>query len=322
MRETVGRFAPTPSGFLHAGNLLCALIAWLSVRSQGGRFLLRIEDLDRPRCTDELTRQCIEDLKALGLDWDGPILYQSQRTPIYEEHLRRLESQGLTYPCFCTRAMLHSLTAPNQGDTQYIYPGTCARLTEEEVKQLSIHRTPSIRFRVPDREMVFSDRLQGLYRENPAKDCGDFVLRRSDGLFGYQLAVVVDDALSGVTEVVRGRDILSSTPRQICLYQALGYPVPEYAHIPLMTDSQGRRLAKRDADIRLVSLKNRYSVPWILGMLGCSCGLLEEIAPVSLDDLIRVFSWDRIREKQSFQLFFPDASASLEGHARRVISLK
>lgn len=311
MNGPVGRFAPTPSGYLHAGNLVCALLAWLSVRSRNGRFLLRIEDLDLPRCTPEYTQQCIEDLRLLGLDWDGPILYQSQRTQVYEEHLQQLTDLGLTYPCFCTRAMLHTLSAPNLGDTQYIYPGTCANLSPAEVQALSALRNPAIRFRVPDRTIAFHDLVQGEYAENPARDCGDFVLRRSDGLFGYQLAVVVDDAFSGVTEVVRGRDILSSTPRQICLYEALGHPIPVYAHIPLMTDAQGRRLAKRDQDIRLASLSRRYSVPWILGMLGYACGLLPELGPVHLWDLIPLFSWERIRSSGSFRLVMPGQSDAI-----------
>lgn len=291
----VGRFAPTPSGRLHLGNILCAMLAYLSARRAGGRFLLRIEDLDVPRCPRCLAAQAIEDLEWLGFTWDAPPLYQSERTAVYEAHLARLREKGLVYPCFCTRAQLHSVVAPNLGDTQFIYPGTCARLTPQEVETLAKLRKPAIRMRVPDREVTFTDGLFGEQRENLARDCGDFMLRRSDGLFGYQLAVVVDDALSGVNEVVRGRDILSSTPRQIDLLEQLGYPVPAYYHIPLLTDHEGRRLAKRDRDLDLTALAQRFTPAELLGALACACGLQEDMRPAALEELVRDFSWDKVR---------------------------
>ena len=294
MQEIVGRFAPTPSGRLHMGNLLCALLAFLSARSRHGRFLLRVEDLDRPRCTPELTEKCIRDLQFLGLEWDGGILFQSRRTPVYEAVLHRLIQTGNTYPCFCTRARLRSMLAPNLGDTQVVYPGFCRNLTETEREKLAMIRTPSIRLRVPDTVISLEDRLQGPFSENLLHACGDFVLRRSDGLFSYQLAVVVDDAESGVTEVVRGRDILSATPRQIYLARLLGYPPLHYVHIPLLMDPGGRRLSKHEHDMSLDGFRERYSREEILGILGCAARLLDRPEPVSLDDLIRVFSWDRI----------------------------
>lgn len=292
-----GRFAPTPSGRLHLGNILCAMLAYLSARSQGGRFLLRIEDIDIPRCPAHLTRQAMEDLKHLGFTWDGEPLIQSQRGEIYQQHLDRLTAGGLTYPCFCTRAQLHASAAPNLGDTQFVYGGTCARLTPEEAAQRALTRSPAIRLRVPDRDVAFTDRHCGIYRENLARDCGDFVLKRSDGLWGYQLAVVVDDALSGVTEVVRGRDILSATPRQMYLLEALGYPLPQYAHIPLLMDSQGRRLAKRDKDLDLTALLRRFTPEEIIGMLAWSAGLLPEVRPITLEGLIPLFSWARVKHE-------------------------
>jgi len=292
-----GRFAPTPSGRLHLGNLLCAMLAYLSSRSQGGRFLLRIEDLDVPRCPRRLSVQAIDDLSWFGFRWDEEPLWQSERTEVYEDHLKRLQAKGLVYPCFCTRAQLHASAAPNLGDTQYVYPRTCAHLTDTEIETLSQTRRPAMRLRVPDEVLSFEDGLYGLQSENLAHDCGDFILRRSDGLFGYQLAVVTDDALSGVNEVVRGRDILTATPRQIYLLRELGYPVPRYLHIPLLMDADGRRLAKRDRDLDLTALSRRFTSEALLGMLAFSAGLLDEPRPTTLEGLIPLFDWAKIRRE-------------------------
>jgi len=293
--RVTGRFAPTPSGRLHLGNLLCCLLAYLSVRSKDGRFLLRIEDLDVPRCPQRLSLQAIEDLSWFGFRWDEKPLWQSERTAVYQEHLDALSEKGLIYPCFCTRAQLMASVAPNLGDTQVIYRRTCASLSAEEIERLSQTRSPAMRLRVPDENVSFTDGLYGVQTENLAKDCGDFILRRSDGLFGYQLAVVVDDALSGVNEVVRGRDILSATPRQIYLLKQLGYPVPEYIHIPLLMDWEGRRLAKRDKDLDLSALSKRFTAQELLGKLAFSAGILEEERPASMDELIRLFDWQNIK---------------------------
>ena len=271
-----GRFAPTPSGRLHLGNILCAMLAYLSARSQGGRFLLRIEDVDIPRCPRSLAQQAIEDLRWLGFTWDEEPLFQSDRGDIYADALRRLTEGGHTYPCFCTRAQLMSLAAPNLGDTQVIYQRTCANLTAEEAAVRALTRAPATRLRVPDEEITFTD-------------------GRSDGLYGYQLAVVVDDALQGVTEVVRGRDILSATPRQLYVQRLLGYDAPDYVHIPLLVDHQGRRLAKRDKDLDLTALAQRFSPEEILGMLAFSAGLLEEVRPVALEQLIPLFDWQKVK---------------------------
>lgn len=293
----VGRFAPTPSGRLHLGNVLCAMLAYLSARSEGGRFLLRIEDLDVPRCPRHLARQAIDDLRWLGFAWDEEPLYQSERTAVYEQALKRLEAQGLIYPCFCTRAQLHATFAPNLGDTQVIYGGACARLSLAEIAELSRLRAPALRLRVPEEDVTFTDGLCGPQQENLARDCGDFVLRRSDGLFGYQLAVVVDDALSGVNQVVRGRDILSATPRQIYLQRLLGYPEPAYVHIPLLMDEAGRRLAKRDRDLDLSALAKRFSPEAVIGMLAFAVGLTEDPRPISLDGLIPRFDWAKVKQE-------------------------
>ena len=302
-----GRFAPTPSGRLHLGNLLCALLAYLSVRSQGGKFLLRIEDLDVPRCPRRLSLQCIEDLAWLGFTWDEEPLWQSQRSDIYQHYLDELQKQGLIYPCFCTRAQLMASQAPNLGDTQVVYNRACAHLSNEDVARLSQTRSPALRLRVPDAEVTFTDGLFGLQRENLARDCGDFILRRSDGLFGYQLAVVVDDALSGVNQVVRGRDILSATPRQLYLLEKLGFPAPEYVHIPLLMDHAGRRLAKRDKDLDLSALSRRFTPEDILGMLAYSAGIIEENRPMTLEQLIPLFSWEKVKRSD---IRLPEMEAS------------
>lgn len=290
-----GRFAPTPSGRLHLGNMLCAMLAYLSARSKGGRFLLRIEDVDIPRCPRRLAQQCIDDLTWLGFTWDEEPVFQSNRGDIYAAALDRLAEGGHTYPCFCTRAQLMSLAAPNLGDTQVIYQRTCAYLSPEEAAEKAKTRAPATRLRVPDEDVSFTDGLFGLQTENLARDCGDFILRRSDGLYGYQLAVVVDDALAGVTEVVRGRDILSATPRQLYLQRLLGVDAPEYVHIPLLVDAQGRRLAKRDKDLDLTALSQRFTPEDILGMLAYSAGLLEEVRPVALEGLIPIFDWAKVK---------------------------
>ena len=297
MSTPTGRFAPTPSGRLHLGNVLCAMLAYLSVRSQGGRFLLRIEDVDVPRCPRSLARQCIDDLQWLGFTWDEAPVYQSDRSELYRQALEQLTAGGHTYPCFCTRAQLMSLAAPNLGDTQVIYQRTCAALTPEEAAERAKTRAPAIRLRVPGEDVAFTDGLFGRQTENLARGCGDFILRRSDGLYGYQLAVVVDDGLQGVTEVVRGRDILSATPRQLYLQRLLGHPQPDYVHIPLLMDEQGRRLAKRDKDLDLTALAQRFTPAEILGMLAWSAGLMEEIRPMTLEQLIPAFHWRKVRRE-------------------------
>ena len=300
-----GRFAPTPSGRLHLGNILCAMLAYQSARSKGGRFLLRIEDVDIPRCPRRLAQQCIDDLTWLGFTWGDAPLY---RGDVYAAALDRLAEGGHTYPCFCTRAQLMSLAAPNLGDTQVIYQRTCAHLSPEEAAEKAKTRAPAIRLRVPDEDVSFTDGLFGPQTENLERDCGDFILRRSDGLYGYQLAVVVDDAMSGVTEVVRGRDILSATPRQLYLQRLLGADAPAYVHIPLLVDAQGRRLAKRDKDLSLDTLLTRYTPEQILGMLAYSAGIIPENKPASLDELVKAFDWKHVKREDIRLAYDPQAT--------------
>ena len=298
----VGRFAPSPSGRIHLGNILCCLLAWLSAKQQGGKVVLRIEDLDTARCPRRYAEQMLADLRWLGLDWDeGPLTggpdgpyYQSERTALYEAALEKLTAQGLVYPCFCTRAELHAASAPHRSDGQTVYAGTCRRLSPEERAQRAAVRSPAMRLAVPQEEWGFTDGHMGQYTENLARSCGDFLLRRSDGMFAYQLAVVVDDAAMGVTEVVRGADLLSSTPRQLLLYRLLGLTPPEFYHFPLLLDSGGRRLSKRDGSLGLEALRSRYTPEEIIGRLAFLAGLNPAAAPCRPEDLLAEFDWRRV----------------------------
>ena len=303
MAETVvrGRFAPSPSGRMHLGNAWSALLAWLAVRSRGGVMVLRLEDLDPDRCKRPLCDGVEEDLRWLGLDWDeggsagGEVYYQSQRGAYYQAALERLEQMDLLYPCFCTRGQLHAPNAPHRSDGEVIYPGTCRNLTAGGRAERAKTRRPALRIRVPDEEISFTDLLQGEFRENLARDCGDFILRRSDGVFAYQLAVVVDDALMGVNQVVRGSYLLTSTPRQIYLQQLLGYPTPEYCHVPLLCAPDGRRLSKREADLTLAALRAAGVRPEeIVGRLACCAGLIDRPEPIQPRELIPLFDLNQL----------------------------
>ena len=292
----VGRFAPTPSARLHLGNLMCALLAWLSAKSRGGKILLRVEDLDAARCPfmGENTKYMLDDLAWLGLDFDGEVLYQSRRADIYETYFKMLEGKGLIYPCYCSRAELHATTAPHLSDNTPIYDRRCL-LRAERGEHPPVGRKPSWRVKVPDAELGFIDGIKGEYRENLLRDCSDFVVRRADGVFAYQLAVVVDDALSGVSEVVRGNDLLFSTPRQMYLQQTLGFDTPSYYHIPLLTDAMGRRLSKRDGDGCMESVRAKYKDAGpVLGALAASLGLLPKPEAVTPADLVALFDWERL----------------------------
>lgn len=289
-----GRFAPSPSGRMHLGNLWSALLAWLSARSQGGEMVLRLEDLDPDRCTRAWCDQVMRDLEWLGLTWDNEPVYQSERTAVYAEAFRALEERGLIYPCYCTRAERLAASAPHRSDGQTIYDGRCSRLTEAEREALSQTRRPAWRVKVGQGPITFCDFLYGEYKEDLKTDCGDFILRRSDGVYAYQLAVVADDAAMGVTQVVRGSDLLSSTPRQIYLQRLLGLPEPEYGHVPLLLAADGRRLAKRDRDQELGELQSRYTAPELLGHLAHLAGLIPEPAPITAQQLVPLFSWEKL----------------------------
>jgi len=237
---TTGRFAPSPTGPLHLGSLVAALGSWLFARRAGGRWLVRMEDLDAPRVVPGSADEILETLRRYDLNWDGDVVFQSQRTALYESTLEILRARNLVYDCGCSRADLQrAASAPVGGEP--VYPGTCRNgLPPGKAAR-------AIRFRAPDDVIAFDDLLCGPIEAK----ADDFIVRRADGVFAYQLAVVVDDAEQGVTQVVRGRDLLSSTPRQIALQRALGYPMPEYAHLPLVTNPDGSKLGKRDGALPL-----------------------------------------------------------------------
>ena len=290
---TVGRFAPTPSGRMHLGNVFAALVAWLSVRHDQGAMVLRMEDLDTQRTSAEFARVLREDLLWLGLDWDEETQPQSQRSEVYREYFEKLEAMGLLYPCYCTRSQLHSVNAPHLSDGTYVYTGTCRNLSEAE--RSAFGRAPAWRVMVDDQLWTVEDRIQGTYTENLATHCGDFVVRRADGVYVYQLAVTVDDALAGVNQVVRGMDLLSSAPRQMYLQSLLGFPHPEYAHVPMLLAPDGRRLSKRDKDLDLGYLRSHTTAEKLIGVLACSAGLLDSPIPISAKELAREFSFGKIR---------------------------
>ena len=279
---------------MHLGNLWSSLLAWLAARSAGGRMVLRLEDLDPDRCTQAWCDQVMRDLEWLGLDWDNEPVYQSRRTPAYEAAFRQLEEKRLVYPCFCTRAERMAASAPHRSDGQAVYDGRCRQLTAEQREDLARQRNPAWRLAVPDRASSFRDLLQGMHEENLLRDCGDFILRRSDGVYAYQLAVVVDDAWMGVTQVVRGSDLLSSTPRQRYLLELLGCPAPEYGHVPLLLAPDGRRLAKRDRDQELGALQQRFTARELVGRLAHLAGLIPEPAAVTPAALVPLFSWEKL----------------------------
>ena len=289
----VGRFAPSPSGRMHLGNVFAAVLAWCSVRSQGGRMVLRMEDLDTQRTRPEYAQTLREDLRWLGLDWDLETQPQSLRTGVYDTYFERLKDMGLLYPCYCTRSQLHSVNAPHLSDGTYIYPGTCRGLTQPPAG-----RAPGWRVTVPDREYGFQDLCQGEYTQNLSAECGDFLVRRSDGMYVYQLAVTVDDGEAGVTEVVRGMDLLSSAPRQMFLQDCFGFDHPTYAHVPLLVAPDGRRLSKRDRDMDLGYLRSVTSPENVIGILAHASGLLQRPEPISAAELATVFDWNKIRGRE------------------------
>lgn len=379
----VGRFAPSPTGRMHLGNVFSSLLAWLSVRSQGGKLVLRIEDLDDRARSGPWDALLMDDLRWLGLDWDEGPYYQTDRIDLYADAVRRLDDMGLVYPCFCTRAELHAASAPHASDGTPVYAGTCRGLTAAEVVARSKARPPALRLKVPPvqgiassrgpfesyapeskhskteltdfgnsmpRELTFGDcsergvrgaaasrgaavgdhggaalqgaaggvrgaaasrsaaggdagvmhfedRTYGPQREVLAEECGDFLVRRSDGVYAYQLAVVVDDADMGVNEVVRGRDLLGSTARQMYLQDLLGYAHPSYAHVPLLVAPDGRRLSKRDRDCDMGVLREHFGTPEaLLGRLAYVAGLVPSPEPRTADQLIDEFRWSAVCE--------------------------
>lgn len=295
-----GRFAPSPSGRMHLGNVFAALLSWLSVKSKGGRWLLRIEDLDPQRCRMEYARQLEDDLHWLGLHWDeggidattdGTSYLQSRRSDIYEHYLSILKSLHLTYPCHCTRADIMATQAPHETDGRIVYKGTCR---PADLSAPLHYEGAATRLFVDNRSVSFTDGHYGPQAVNIQEHCGDFILRRKDGAWAYQLAVVVDDALMGVTEVVRGNDLLLSAPQQIYLYELLGFTAPRFIHHPLLCNADLQRLSKRDKSLDMGILRQHYTPQEIIGLLAFHAGIIPEACPITPDELKDIFSWDMV----------------------------
>lgn len=286
MSAMTGRFAPSPTGDLHLGNLRTALIAWLAARSAGETFLLRTEDLDVVAASDEHERSQQDDLRSIGIDWDGPVWRQRDRFPVYRDALAELEERGLTYECFCSRREIRESAAAPHGNAGLVYPGTCRDLSVDERAVRRNEREPAIRFRSDGGLVHVDDVVAGGHRAAPH----DVVLRRNDGVPAYNLAVVVDDAAQGVDLVVRGDDLLPSTPTQVAILDALGYPAPRYAHVSLVVGADGRRLAKRDGAITLADLAPLgVSAATVRSALAASIGLAEPGEAVAATDLVDRF---------------------------------
>lgn len=297
----VGRFAPSPSGRMHLGNVYTAVLSWLSVKSRGGRWILRIEDLDPQRSRMEYARQIEEDLLWLGLEWDeggvegvgghGPYC-QSQRREFYEQAFNKISSKGLIYPCTCRRADILAAQAPHASDGRVVYTGKC-RPSAYPPFSVDTNTPAAQRLYVPDEDIHFVDGVCGPQTVNLAQHCGDFIIRRADGVYSYQLAVVVDDAAMGVTEVLRGDDLLLSSGQQIYLYRLLGLKAPSYFHVPLVCNEAGQRLSKRDGSMSMEALRERLSPEDVLGEVGRLSGVRVDAGPCCLEELLAAYSMQR-----------------------------
>lgn len=302
-----GRFAPSPTGRMHLGNVWAALLSWLAARSSGLDWILRIEDLDEQRSKEEYIHLIEDDLQWLGLEWDQGGLCdkgsaapyrQSRRHDIYNNVLSKLTSTGLVYPCSCTRADIMAAGAPHQSDGRVIYSGHCRpHVFPYRVESLSCRKT--LRIFVGNQFVEFSDEVYGMRKVSLAGECGDFVLRRADGQWAYQLAVVVDDAAMGVTQVVRGSDLLLSAAQQIYLYKLLGFAPPQYAHVPLLVNKDGRRLSKRDGSMAMDALRQRYSSGELTGYLAYLAGLIDKPVSCRADELVDLFDFNKIPKTQT-----------------------
>ena len=313
---TTGRFAPSPTGRMHLGNIFGALLSWLSAKSQGGRWLLRIEDLDPQRSRREYGELIMDDLQWLGLEWDGMPIYQSNRSDIYSAYLERLRQQGVVYECHRTRADLLSTMAPHESDGRVVVhreplpappqeggrPGVSGETGSSGTAGISgaagtaapTSGPAALRVEVPHRKVSITDGHYGPMTVDLYEQVGDFVVRRKDGAYAYQLAVVVDDALTGVTEVVRGRDLLLSAPQQTFLARLLELPAPSYTHFPLLINEAGQRLSKRDKSMDMSVLRYKHQPQEIIGYLGYLAGLLPKPSPMTPQQMLPLFSWDKV----------------------------
>ena len=295
---TRGRFAPSPTGRMHLGNVYAALLSWLSAKSKGGEWVLRIEDIDPGRSRQEFADRIMDDLEWLGLTWDGEVTYQSQRQDIYEHYFDLLRKDGLLYPCFCSRADLLATQAPHESDGRVVYKGTCRNMSPAHYPQ---GITPAWRMRVPNETIETTDGHYGAYKVHLPKEIGDFIIRRKDGAFAYQFVVVVDDLMTGITEVVRGRDLLLSTPQQLFMARILRdlekeeiFPQVNYIHFPLLINEAGQRLSKRDKSLNMGVLREQHSAKEIIGKIAHLAGLTPTPSPIAPQDLLLAFSWDNI----------------------------
>ncbi|MBR3293128.1 MAG: tRNA glutamyl-Q(34) synthetase GluQRS [Oscillospiraceae bacterium] len=305
-QDVIARLAPSPSGYLHMGNLLSLLLAWLDCRAQNGELIFRMEDLDPARSRADYAEAMADDLRWLGLDWDRgwpePSYAQSRRTAVYEEAFAALEARGLVYPCWCSRAeRLAAASAPQPGEKEHDASCRCARFTadEREAQLRASPRPPAWKLRCPDETLRLIDGHYGELLQNPAREVGDFIIRRADGVFAYQLAVSVDDWRMGVTRVVRGRDLLSSSPRQAWLIETLGGRAPSYCHAPLLIESggsaAGEKLSKRRGSLSMQELRNSFRPEALCGRLAFLCGLIDRDEPVTPRELLADFSWTRVK---------------------------
>lgn len=290
----VGRFAPSPTGRMHAGNIYASLLTWLIVKAHNGKIVLRIEDLDKDRSRASFIEQVQCDYELLGLTWDRGPYFQQGREEVYQDAFERLAKQNNVYPCYCSRADLHMLsTAPHLGEKR-VYPGTCRHLTPNQRLEKARNKKPSFRIEVPNETVAFHDLIQDDFSQNLALQCGDFLLRRADSLFAYQLAVCVDDADQGINVVVRGYDLITSTPQQIFLLQQLGCSVPAYAHVPLLVNTGGKRLSKRDKDASLQEMLNLYRSPHaLIGHIAYIGKIIDVDEPATPAELLAVFDFER-----------------------------
>lgn len=294
MSGTVGRFAPSPSGRMHLGNAFTAVLSWLYARKKNGTYILRIEDLDPDRCRPEYAEQVKKDLRWLGIDWDYEPQPQSARSDVYRMVFEELQRKELIYPCFCTRNELHAASAPHASDGVFVYSGTCKNLSADKRTELLNLKKHAWRIAVAPEKIEFNDGLQDHQKAEIDQECGDFIVRRSDGVFAYQLAVVIDDHEQGINQVVRGVDLLQSTFMQIYLHEVLNYAIPDYYHIPLICAPDGRRLSKRNKDLNFSYLAEHAKPEEILGMIGYLAGILPNKSSISSGELLAAFEPGRI----------------------------
>lgn len=307
------RFAPSPTGRMHLGNLWIAFLNWLWTRHRGGKIILRMEDIDRDRCRKEYEEGILEDLSWMGLDFDegpegiysyGPAV-QSRRYDIYDSILSAMEKKGHIYPCYCSRSRIHQvLSAPHEGEARPVYDGHCRNLTPKERESMT--KNPCWRVRMEESTISFTDLFYGTITRTLKAGADDFVVRRADGLVAYQLAVSIDDGEMGITHVFRGNDLLDSTPGQAWLIQKLGYQVPAYGHLPLLVDTRGIRLSKRQKGITVRELRNRGLRPEDLtGLLLHLAGGLPELRPVSLEEALEDFPFEKLTALQKKHIVLP-----------------